>query len=396
MECSECSDIEEASPDQPHVLRPCQKCGREIRIVEPGENGIGIQVCAGDRFVIPSSWLQISFNPLKSRGQLTRAGIDMFANLIFVEEIQNHKDDIAKMLEDLETRYDTILKQSKLLNGLNIQVETDAIKALGILSNNKDTIEWWANLTGMLAQMSREAISGGDINTAVWAAMFSERARAMLIFKEHLEEVVWMGGSAKRLIDLLRTWDSNHNNSNEAFWQATLNHNTYALSQLFAVPLVFIKDAAYVGGMNIDRQNAKFVDYLFSIESSKDSVLIEIKTPTTKLLGQKYRGTYRPSSEMSGAVMQTLDYRSSIIQNISSITQGTGHTIKAFNPKCALIIGNGASELNTDEKRRAFENFRSNSSNVEIVTFDELFRKLEIMANLFSLTRSNTPGSEHT
>lgn len=388
MDCPKCIDISEAPIDRPHVVRVCSECGRELRIVEPGENGIGIQIKAGDRFVIPSGWLTFSLNPLKSRGQLTRAGIDMFANMIFVDEIGKHKDDIEELLRELETRYDNILKQSKLLAGLDIQNPEHAKAAFDILASNQNTIEWWANLTGMLAQMSREAIERGQISEAVWAAMFSERARAMLIFKEHLEEVVWMGGSAKRLIDLLQTWDANKGNSIEGFWQTTLNQNTYALSQVFAVPLLFIKDAAYVGGMNIDRQDSKFVDYLFQIESSKESVLIEIKTPTTKLLGPKYRGTYRPSNDLSGALMQALDYRTSIIQNISSITKGTEHSITAFNPKCALIIGNGISELDTKEKRLAFENFRANSSNVEIITFDELFKKLETMANLFSLTRS--------
>ena len=389
MSCDKCQNISEVSEDQLHVVRICE-CGRELKILEPGENGIGIQIRAGDRFVMPSGWLTFSFNPLKSRGQLTRAGIDMFANMIFVEDMNKYKENISDHLADLETRYDHILKKSDLLAGLDIENPEHAEKAFSILMANQNTVEWWANLTGMLAQMSREAIQCCDVNKAVWAAMFSERARAMLIFKEQLEEVVWMGGSAKRLIDLLQTWDCNTENSNEAFWQITLNQNTYALSQIFAVPLLFIKDAAYVGGMNIDRQDSKFVDYLFQIESSKESVLIEIKTPTTKLLGPKYRGTYRLSNEFSGALMQTLDYRSSIIQNISNITNGTGHTITAFNPKCALILGNGAKELDTKEKRAAFENFRANCSNVEIVTFDELFKKLETMASLFSLSRSKS------
>jgi hypothetical protein len=393
MSCPKCIDISEAPIDRPHVVRVCKECGREMRVVEPGENGIGIQIRAGDRFVIPSEWLKISFNPLKSRGQLSRAGIGIFANMIFIDEIGKYRDNIVVLLRDLETRYDNILKQSKLLVGLDIQNPEQAKTAFDILTSNKNTIEWWANLTGMLAQISREAIESGQINKAVWAAMCSERARAMLIFKEHLEEVVWMGGSAKRLIDLLQTWDANTENSNEGFWQTTLNQNAYALSQVFAVPLLFIKDAAYVGGMNIDRRDSKFVDYLFQIESSKESVLMEIKTPTTKLLGSKYRGTYRPSNDLSGALMQTLEYRTSIIQNISSITKGTEHSITAFNPKCALIIGNGVGELDTKEKRLAFENFRANSSNVEIITFDELFKKLETMANLFSLTRSKPADS---
>jgi hypothetical protein len=228
----------------------------------------------------------------------------------------------------------------------------------------------------------------GNVQQAVWAMGCVERCRSMLVFKEHLEEVVWMGQSAKRVVDILRTWDVNKSNDDEGFWQITFRQNVYAISQVFAVPLVFIKDSAYVGGMNIDRQDAKLVDYLFSQESSREAVLVEIKTPATKLLGPEYRGTYRPSTDLAGAVMQALDYRRSLSQNLSSVLQGTEYNLKTFAPQCVVIVGNGSLELESEKKREAFEMFRANSRDVEIVTYDELFRKLEVLASLFSLTRT--------
>jgi hypothetical protein len=136
---------------------------------------------------------------------------------------------------------------------------------------------------GTFISFLRDALEKSDVEQAVWAMGCVERCRSMLLFKEHLEEVVWMGQSAKRVVDILRTWDSNKTNSDEGFWQITFRENVYAISQVFAVPLVFIRDTAYVGGMNIDRQNAKLVDYLFSQESSQEAMLVEIKTPATKL-----------------------------------------------------------------------------------------------------------------
>lgn len=197
-----------------------------------------------------------------------------------------------------------------------------------------------------------------------------------------------MGQSAKRVVDILKTWDNNRSNADEGFWQHTFRENVYALSQVFAVPLVFIKEAAYVGGMNIDRRNAKLVDYLFSQESSQEAVLVEIKTPATRLLGSKYRGTYRPSGELSGAVVQALDYRRALSRSLSAVIAETAHKLSTFSPKCVVVAGNGALELNTESKRAAFEMFRSNSRDVDIVTYDELFRKLEVLASLFSLTRT--------
>jgi hypothetical protein len=53
-----------------------------------------------------------------------------------------------------------------------------------------------------------------------------------------------------------------------------------------------------------------------------------------------------------------------------------------------VVAGNGGAELSSDEKRHAFEQFRANSKDVEIVTYDELFRKLEVLASLFNLART--------
>jgi hypothetical protein len=86
--------------------------------------------------------------------------------------------------------------------------------------------------------------------------------------------------------------------------------------------------------------------------------------------------------------MQVLDYRETLVKNLSTVTEGTGHKLSAFSPKCVVIIGNGAVELNAEQKRLAFERFRANSKDVEIITYDELFRKLDVLANLFSLTHT--------
>jgi hypothetical protein len=241
---------------------------------------------------------------------------------------------------------------------------------------------------GMFISVLRDATEKNDVQQAVWAMGCVERCRSMLLFKEHLEEVVWMGQSAKRVVDILRTWDNNKENADEGFWQITFRQNVYAISQVFAVPLVFIQESAYVGGMTVDRKNARLVDYLFSEESSQEAVLVEIKTPATKLLGRRYRGTYLPSPDLSGAVLQALDYRRTLSRKLISTLEGVNYKLNTFSPKCVVVIGNGARELENATQRAAFELFRSNSKDVEIVTYDELFRKLEVLATLFSLTRS--------
>jgi hypothetical protein len=204
----------------------------------------------------------------------------------------------------------------------------------------------------------------------------------------HLEEVVWMGHSARRIVEAINIWRSNKNNANEEFWQSIFNENPFILSQLFSIPVVFIKDKAYVGGMKVDRQDAKFVDYLYTNDSSNDALLVEIKTPKTKLVGRKYRkGVHTPSSEITGSIVQVLDYRRELSRNIRSITEDTDHTIDIFNPRCVVIAGNSSTELDDELKRKSFELFRTNLKDVEVITFDELFKKAETLATLFNLIK---------
>ena len=244
-------------------------------------------------------------------------------------------------------------------------------------------------MSALLLTVVREAIEKGDAEQAAWAMACAERFRSMYIFKEHFEEVVFMGHSAKRLTDLLHLWDANKANGDEEFWQIQFQSHSFALSQLFSVPVTLIEGKAYVGGQRIDRTEARFVDFLFSGGNSSEAILIEIKTPTTRLITKtQYRkSVHAPSSDLSGSVVQIGDYRDSLTRELAELVRGK-HDLSAFHPKCVVIIGN-SEHLTSERERRSFELFRSNLANIEIVTFDELFRKLEQLALIFNLRRTN-------
>jgi Domain of unknown function (DUF4263) len=229
------------------------------------------------------------------------------------------------------------------------------------------------------------------IAPAAWAVACAERFRSLYLFKEHFEEVVWMGHSAKRLTELIHLWDANKTNGDEEFWQIQFQSHSFAFTQLFSVPVTLIEGKAYVGGQGIDRSDARFVDFLFSGGSASEAILIEIKTPVTPLIQKRpYRGNvHAPSSELTGSVVQVADYRRSLNRDLDTLIRDGKYGLAAFNPKAVVIIGN-SSELDKDEKIRSFELFRSGLSNVEIVTFDELFLKIERLASLFNLTRKTT------
>jgi hypothetical protein len=382
--CSHLKDIEDLS--SPYVIRTCPKCNRKINLRPQGQKGQGIKVEKGEQFIIPQGWIKLSANPLKGRGVLTKHGLEWFAKLIFLGDLPKQVDKIDDILNKNEEFCDKRLRKSEIIKDLDINNPEHSDQIFQRLNSNHYSSEWWAYMFGMFNSIAKEAVVENNVRKAAWAVGNAERCRSMLVYKDNLEEVVWMGNSARRIIDVINTWHSNMTNSEEDFWQRVFNENPYVLSQIFSVPVVFIKDKAYVGGMNVDRQDAKFVDYLYTNESSNDALLVEIKTPETKLIGSKYRkGVYKPSNDISGSVVQVLDYRRDLSKNIKTITDGTDHVIDVFNPRCVVIAGNASKEIDTELKRKSFELFRTNLRDVEIITFDELFKKAETLATLFNL-----------
>ncbi len=386
MTCIQCQDIVDR-PDLLHIVKTCPGCGRTMYVHKLSKDSKGVQIEEGDRVSFPPSLLKLSLNPLKSNAQFSRVGIQIFAQQIFLESLPNKKDGIHDEIQRISELTDTFLRESPLIQGLDLNDPEHAETIYRHLEENKDTAEWWAMLEGMFYSFLEDALKNNDIDAAIWATACAERCRSMFVFKQEFEEVIWMGQSARRIVDLMRTWDSSKSIGDEGYWQQLFSEHPYALSQVFAVPLVFIQDKAYVGGMNLDRSDARFVDYLFSAESSQEAILIEIKTPTAPLLSRtKYRSIYRPSPELSGAIVQVLDYKSTLVKKLE-VDYEASQKFSVFSPRCAIIIGNAQTEFTNKLQRKSFELFRSGLRDIEIVTYDELFRKLDILASLFNLVR---------
>jgi hypothetical protein len=145
----------------------------------------------------------------------------------------------------------------------------------------------------------------------------------------------------------------------------------------------------------MDRKDARLLDFLLAGGSGKNAILVEIKTPVTPLLGRQYRrSAFTPSSDLSGAIAQILDYRHTLQENLQTVTSGMKVKLGAFRPKCLLIAGNYASEISDDETRkRSFELFRNSQQDVEVVTFDEFFLKIESLAKMFNVVRAEKPSA---
>lgn len=394
MTCPTCAKLQdETNPTLPHVVKICGDCGGEYRFREPGKHGIGFKIEKGDRVVIPAGFLKLSANPLKGSGRMSRHGIEWFAELVFGVDLANKKsrENITDALEKIQESNEKFFKDADYLKDLDLNNLDDQKLLFDRIQEREKSIEWWGFMASLFSSLTIDSVKAGDAATAAWAAATAERHRAMAIFKENFEEVVFMGNSAGRLIDLIHLWDANRDNDDEGFWQIKLTEHSYAFSQLFSVPVTFIEGRAYVGGTQLDGRDARYLDFMLAGGSANHAILVEIKTPKSKLLGQRYRGNaYSPSRELGSAIVQVNDYCDTLRKNVTQITKDRNLELNTFNPRRIILIGNYENELRDQKMRSSFELFRGSLSGIEIVTFDEFFKKAEQMAKLFNLTRKTS------
>lgn len=171
----------------------------------------------------------------------------------------------------------------------------------------------------------------------------------------------------------------------EKKWQKLLKENSWIFSTIFAQPVILYKDEAYVGGKTVKNKDGKFNDFLIKNDLSDNLSFLEIKTHHTKLVSKNpYRGTdvFSIEKEVSGCIVQVLNQRDNFQKEFYTLKAKAkkGEYFESFNPKCVILIGSLSSL--TDEQKSAFEMFRSNSKDVDIITFDELFRKIKSLQSI--------------
>jgi hypothetical protein len=144
--------------------------------------------------------------------------------------------------------------------------------------------------------------------------------------------------------------------------------------------VVVLSGRAYVGGKGIDNRGGGEVDFLVRNALTDNVSFVEIKTPTTTLVGERYRtsGAYSLHKEVSGGVVQVLGYRDTFEKNyaqarVEALERGE-QSFRSNNPRCVLIAGRveglDAAQI------RSFELFRGALTDVTIWTFDEVVARL--------------------
>ncbi|MBX0357712.1 Shedu immune nuclease family protein [Halobacillus sp. Nhm2S1] len=189
---------------------------------------------------------------------------------------------------------------------------------------------------------------------------------------------------------LLNIWDKHKGkNESEEFWQQKFSDNPWVLAQLFAVPITYFNEKFYAGGKNIDNEGGVFPDFLFKEQYTANVALVEIKTPNSKLVDDKrYRnGAHGMAEELNGGVVQLLKQRDILLKDVKSVRKPSSDPNKYYdpiNPMCYLIIGSNkqfGTDL-SDEKRESFNLFRNELRSIEVLTFDEVFKRIETVLEI--------------
>ncbi len=184
--------------------------------------------------------------------------------------------------------------------------------------------------------------------------------------------------------NILNIWNKNKEDSNEEFWQKEFQSNSWILSQIFSCPFILIRKKFYCGGKEDDDKGGVKGDLLYKNDLTGNLAFVEIKTPQSNIIGDKYRGdedgkeniVYSMHKEITGGVNQLLNQRKVYLG-----THGDNNGKLLDNPKCVLIIGK--MPINNEEKK-SFELYRNSLRDVEIITYDELFKRIESILNIFN------------
>lgn len=237
----------------------------------------------------------------------------------------------------------------------------------------------WGNALTEFSDADKKAIKDLFDKLTVMPQFFSEANLAKT--KEIIDNKFIEAALAE--FDLLMAV-SNDTKGLEKRWQAYLKTHSWIFSTLFSQPVILHQDEAYVGGKTLDNKDGKYNDFLIKSGLSNNVSFVEIKTHLTGIVeGSPYRGSdvFAITKDLSGCIGQVLNQRDNFQKEYYAITKKRTD-VQTFNSKALVVIGK-YNALSQDQKG-AFELFRSNSKDVEILTFDELRAKIASLLKIMT------------
>lgn len=151
----------------------------------------------------------------------------------------------------------------------------------------------------------------------------------------------------------------------EEKWHQFFKKHAWIFSQIFSFPAIFLDDKVNVGGHNIGGSKDKIIDFLYRNKINSNIAFIEIKTHLTQLvLNSEYRNELYPiSNQLTGAIVQVIDQKNSLLKNYHSIV---GNAAESLNSVCVVIAGD-TNSFTKKGQDTSFELFRWSNKDVIII-----------------------------
>ena len=235
----------------------------------------------------------------------------------------------------------------------------------------------------------REVVRNGQLSGAD-IVNIAYRKKQLEVFEKLIS-----GGDAIRTY---RVENGIRQTGTEAVWQHFFEANTwifgYGLNFVFNKPLEGRRLETVVRGHDIAGAGKRADAVLKTAGIVSSLCLVEIKTPDTQLLeSEPYRPScWQASRELGGGIAQAQKTVQKTIENLGAEfrpTDGngnpTGEILHSYRPKSYLLVGQ-LSEFETEhginrEKFASFELLRRNTTEPEIITFDELLERARFIVS---------------
>lgn len=293
-------------------------------------------------------------------------------------------------LETLQNAFSSIFKKNKDEVDFVLKTNLHQLFPAQIAKPNKTYIEnalasslaSWGNKIDEFSDADKNAIKDLFDKLSLTTDFLTKDALAKT---KEIVDVKYIQETLKTFKELTKL--KTDGESLEKQWQEFLKDNSWIFSSIFAQPVILYKREAYVGGKTIDNKNGKFNDFLIKNSLSDNVSFLEIKTHKTKLLeNNAYRGedVYSATKDLTGCIVQVLNQRDNFQKEFYATkgkSKGAGN-FETLNSKCVVLIGS-TKDLD-DNQKFSFELFRSNSRDVEILTFDELQTKIESLQKVMT------------
>lgn len=261
----------------------------------------------------------------------------------------------------------------------------------------KETYQLWQHLTERYKLVEGKLTPFGEVKYVrkdedyekLKSILKNKRALAELLATADLSNINF-ALNVENLKRVKKEIEQNLENDDEVkYWQPFFKDNAWILSQMFNAPFMIMKDCNYVGGKSLNNKHGKFTDFIYQNKVSKNISLIEIKTPIVNLTQTTaYRAdVHSASQDLSGAIAQLLIQKDELYKEYATLQLNTDSNFEALNVRCVLLVGN-YSKLSKSEKK-CFEIYRNELRAIEIICFDELLEKINLMLNLFEGKEEN-------